>query len=64
MGKLLDFLGKISESSIEITDPVVNNYYITIDNRAIKVTESQFIKLIKENKLRIEDKTKLLEEHE
>ena len=65
MGKLLDFLGKLSESSIEITDPVVNkvvnNYYIYSDNRVIKVTPDEFKKYIEKHNLKIENKTKSLE---
>lgn len=64
MGKILDFLSKLGEAKFEITDqPIItNNYFITIDNRVLKVTKQEFNKYIRENNLKIEDKTiKLLE---
>ena len=50
MGKFLDFLGKLSESKLEITDTpvVVNNYYITINNRVIKLNREEFERYIKQ----------------
>ena len=64
MGKILDFLGKLADSELEITSRpvIVNNYFITIDNRAIQVSQPEFMKHIKDNNLKIENRTKLLED--
>ena len=63
MGNFLDFLSKLSESKLEIGEKpiIINNYYITIDNRVIKLTENEFNKYVQEKHLRIGGKTKLLE---
>jgi len=58
MGKFLDAL---MQSKLKITSrPIINNYYyITIDNRALKVTEREFLKQLQKDNIKfIERETK------
>ncbi len=44
----MDFLKLLGESKIKITskESVVNNYYITVDNRQIRVSKEEFERYI------------------
>ena len=69
MGKILDWFAemeKANPSFITNVDPnppkVINNYYITIDNRVIKVNEQEFRNYLKKQKLVVDTSCrKLLE---
>ena len=49
----MGLLEELRKSTLVITSrPVINNYYyITIDNRAIKVTEPEFLKQLKKDNI-------------
>lgn len=69
MGKILDWLVEMEKANpsyirFESDKPqpkVINNYYITNDNRVIKVTQEEFKKIIKNKQIVDTTCKKLLE---